>query len=213
MPGTTTVISASLGWGKEGLLHWAWSLGMDGRNFREERDKAANAGTIAHAMAEADILGRPVPDHPSDKEDPGIWALGRSAFDAYLAWRRMSRIKVVAAEVSFVSEELRFGGTLDGVGSFEDRIELIDFKTSNSTHPDHMIQLAAYRHLYEEGTPFGWECGLPRKVDGIHLIRFSKVSGSFHHSYYRAEGMEKPFRAFKLLREMYDLKKDIEEML
>jgi len=50
IPGVTTVIS-NLGWSKGGLMHWAWEQGINGIDYKETRDKAADTGTIAHAMA------------------------------------------------------------------------------------------------------------------------------------------------------------------
>ena len=50
VPGTTTIIGRFKESGA--LIHWAWKLGMEGRNYREVRDSAADAGTLAHAMIE-----------------------------------------------------------------------------------------------------------------------------------------------------------------
>lgn len=216
VPGATTVISTSLGWGKEGLLHWAWKQGQDGKDFREERDKAADAGTIAHAMAEADVKGLPQPVPPAGMDDTeaAAWIKGQNAFEAYLTWKRMTQIRILLSEVSFISEELLFGGTLDGVGIIDDKLCLIDFKTSNSTYPDHLIQMAAYRHLWERGQPFENPVLMNRTpFEGIHILRFSKAGGDFHHSYYRHSRMDKPWTAFQMLRQLYDLKKEIEEMV
>ena len=51
VPSVTTV----LGRFKESgpLIHWAWGLGIQGKDYREERDKAADAGTLAHAAVAA----------------------------------------------------------------------------------------------------------------------------------------------------------------
>jgi hypothetical protein len=39
------------------LIHWAWALGKDGKDYRAERDKAADIGTLAHFMCEAFLNG------------------------------------------------------------------------------------------------------------------------------------------------------------
>ena len=49
IPGTTTIIGRFKESGA--LVHWAWKLGMEGKDYREVR--AADAGTAAHAMMEA----------------------------------------------------------------------------------------------------------------------------------------------------------------
>lgn len=220
VPGVTTVIGTSLGWGKEGLLHWAWECGMEGLDFREERKNAANAGTLAHALAEADVKGLPAPPAPFDssEQERKDREKAETAFGAYKDWKEMTRLKLVYSEVSLVSDELRVGGTLDLVAETElggkKRLDLIDIKTSNGLYEEHLIQISAYMHLWYLGRPFETP-GLPAvrpPFDGVHICRFSK-SGDFHHSYYATERMAKPFDAFMFLRELYDLKKDIKGML
>ena len=50
LPGTTTIINRYKDAG--GLIHWAWDQGRQGLDFRQTRDKAAEAGTITHDMIE-----------------------------------------------------------------------------------------------------------------------------------------------------------------
>jgi hypothetical protein len=57
VPGASTV--AKLISDPGGLLHWAWTEGLEGRDYRETRDKAAGAGTLVHEAAEAWKHGRP----------------------------------------------------------------------------------------------------------------------------------------------------------
>ncbi len=56
VPGVTSVISRFKESG--GLIHWAWKCGVDGIDYRQARDKAAEAGLIAHDMIDAWIHGR-----------------------------------------------------------------------------------------------------------------------------------------------------------
>lgn len=55
VPGTTTIIGRFKESG--GLIWWAWDLGMKGLDYRDVRDKAADAGTLVHAMVEAHAAG------------------------------------------------------------------------------------------------------------------------------------------------------------
>ena len=55
LPSVTTIISRFKESG--GLIHWAWNLGREGQDYRQVRDEAADAGTLAHAMIEEDNLG------------------------------------------------------------------------------------------------------------------------------------------------------------
>lgn len=204
VPGVTTVISTSLGWGQGALMWWAWSQGKEGKNFRDSADKAAEAGTIAHKMAENDIKGIPQATFPAP--DATIAEQATAAYQGYLDWKRMTRLELVGSEISLVSDMYAFGGTLDGIGLIDGKHALIDFKTSNGTYASHIIQLAAYKNL--------WEAKNGRLLDGgIHLLRFGKDGGDFHHSHYPRERMDKPWQAFLLLRALYDLKKPVEKMV
>lgn len=193
-------------------MFWAWKQGQDGKDFREERDKAADAGTIAHALASADIKGELLPG-PAETDDEASWTSAKAAFEAYLEWKEMTRLEVIHSEISFISEKFRYGGTIDAVAKFGDRYELIDFKHTNGTHPEHIIQVAAYKQLIETGEPFQHDGPFSAvDISGIHLLRFSK-RGDFHHSYYGAGRMVIPWMAFLNLRALYDYKKEIEGMV
>ena len=199
VPGTTTVLGASLGWSKRPLMIWAHTMGLEGKSLDEARDIAANIGTIAHEAAECHIKGK---QFIMPALDPEGSAKVQSAYEAYLEWRDDSRIDVVDSEVSYVSELHRYGGTLDGVGRKNGRKVLIDFKTSNGTYAEHLIQLAAYHHLDLEvtGEPF----------ERWHLLRFGKDRADFHHHSYKP--IPEAWEAFKALRVLYDLKRVLESL-
>jgi hypothetical protein len=203
VPGVTTIIGASLGWNKRQLMHWAWQQGMEGIDYNKSSQAAMDAGTIAHAMAESSIKGtiweRPV------GIDNDTFSKARTAFEAFQTWQSMSKIELLESETPFVSERLRFGGTLDAIARINSEIALIDFKTSNGLYEDHVVQISAYLHLYEE----------VKQVEikgGVHILRFGKNAGNFHHHYYPRKQMDDPFRVFVNLRELYDLKKTLESM-
>src|SRR5262245_50963282 len=140
LPSVTTILSRFKDAGA--LIHWAWTEGVEGRDYRESRSRAAAAGTIAHGMVEARLRALPwVPQLPIDQE---LIAKARAGFDAYLAWERMTRIEYRHCEVALVSTKHEFGGTLDAIGEFEGNLVLIDWKTSNAVYSDYLIQLAAY---------------------------------------------------------------------
>src|SRR5262249_49026942 len=144
VPGVTTIINRFKPSG--GLIHWAWQQGKDGKDYRETRDAAADAGTIAHDLVEADIYG-------ATYEPPGIdhsileRALG--AFNAYKEWKAQTNLEVAESELSLLSRVHRFGGTLDAI-LLKGLLALGDWKTSNAVYADHLIQLGAYAILWEE---------------------------------------------------------------
>ena len=45
LPGVTTIIGQL---DKPALVQWAWKLGKEGKDWREERDSAGDIGTLVH---------------------------------------------------------------------------------------------------------------------------------------------------------------------
>lgn len=195
VPSVTTVLSRYKDSG--GLIHWAWQLGADGKDYRQERDKAADVGTLAHAMVEQNIKGLPI----AIEGDPEMIGKARSAFNAYLSWADQTKLVILETEMMLVSEKHRFGGTPDAVGQLGNAIVLVDWKSSNSVWPEHLIQLAAYGELLREVR------GLD--IQGYHLCRFSKEHGDFAHHYF--QDLTQEWEAFTLMRRLYELDKSIKK--
>lgn len=202
VPGTTTIIGRFKESGA--LLRWAWKQGREGRELYEERDTAGEIGTAAHAMVEASIKGL-------DPED-ALTASGladehkdraRGAFKAYQSWASMSRLQIIDQEMRLVSEKYRFGGTPDAIGLVNGELCLVDWKTSNGVYADYLMQLAAYRQLWEEAHPD------QPLVGGFHLCRFSKEYGDFAHHFYPELGSA--WEMFKHLRSAYEFDKELKK--
>lgn len=197
VPSVTTVLSRFKDAG--GLIHWAWSLGAEGKDYRQERDKAATVGTACHSLVEADIRGT----EPDTAQFPDeVMEKAHQAFANYERWRDQTHLKPIEAEVSLVSERYRYGGTFDAV-LIDGELSLADWKTSNRPYPEHLIQLAAYGNLWHEHNPDKPLTG------GYHLLLFSKDHGDWSHKHF-AE-LDEPWEAFKLMRELYELDKSIKK--
>lgn len=166
--------------------------------------RAAEAGTIAHDMIEQNLLtgalyleGEPLPETAA-KADEGVIAKARNSFAQFLKWNAQTKLRVVMTEKSLVSERYKYGGTWDGIGrDVDDRLVLIDWKTSNAVYGDYLYQLAAYAILIEECMP---ELG---PITGYHLLRVAKEHADFAHHHYGELEAEK--RAFVLMRELYEI--------
>ncbi len=202
IPGTTTVIGRFKDAG--GLLFWAFQQGKEGKaTLYEESGKAADIGTAAHRMVELHNLG----GSPESVLDafPGDRDKVLSAYTAYLDWERMTKVKIISGyqEVQLVSETHKFGGTPDAIGEIEGKLVLLDWKTSNGVYVDHLIQLAAYRQLWNECRPDTPLTG------GSHLLRFSKEHGDFAHHHF--PDLSDAWRQFVLFREAYDIDKQLKK--
>lgn len=177
VPGVTSVLSRFKESGA--LMYWAWDQGRQGKDFRETKQAAADAGTLAHDMVEHDIYGQRFDESGCD---PHSLQAARGAFNAYQEWKSQTSLKVAEAEMPLVSRVHRFGGTLDAI-FIQGKLALGDWKTSNGVYADYLLQLAAYEILWDEHFP-------DRPITGgFHLLRFSKQTDpsgpiSFSHHYW-----------------------------
>ena len=90
-----------------------------------------------------------------------------------------------------------FGGTPDGIiETGAGKTAIMDIKTSSGVYRDHLLQVAAYKHLWEENNP-----GL-KITGGFHILRFAKEGGDFAHHYYPE--LEAGWEMFKHLRAAWD---------
>jgi len=196
VPSVTTIIGKFKEAG--GLIHWAWSLGMEQIDYRKVRDDAANIGTLAHKMVEQWIRKEPI----AIDGTPEMVEKATNAFNLFKEWADQSRLEITESEVSLISEKHRFGGTLDAM-LVNGKRSMGDWKTSNSIYSDYLFQLGGYALLWEENRP-------QEPIDGgFHLMRFAKDSPDFAH-YYWAE-LESAKRGFLLMRELFDIKAALEK--
>lgn len=205
MPGVTTIIGRFKDSGA--LMYWAFNQGKAGKErLYEDAEKAADIGTLAHELVEMHIKGAdPEHLHHHIKDFPrDMGQTAMDAYGAYLDWEEQTNLKILDQEMSLVSEAFRFGGTIDALGrDARGRFCLVDWKTSNSVYQDYLLQLAAYKVLWEENN-------IPQKIDGgFHLCRFAKEHGDFAHHYY--PNLDEAWRMFELLRECYDIDKQLKK--
>lgn len=181
----------------------------DNWHYRKKRDDAANAGTIAHDLVERWIKGdkkladaTPAMIAKDQECDIELAEMARKAMDAFLEWADQSKLTTAATEIPMVSETYRFGGTPDAI-LVNGKLSMGDWKTSNAIYPDYLLQLAAYKELWEENRPD------EPIVGGFHLLRFDKEFGDFHHHFWSE--LDDAWAAFMAERDLYDLMKKLEK--
>ncbi len=200
VPGVTTVIG-NLGWSKGGLMHWAWQQGIDGLDFRDTRDKAADIGTVAHAMVEAHLKDsdwRQLVD--TRNVDGPMMEQADAAYRAFNEWAEGAKFRLLKSEHLLVSEDHQFGGQID-IAGIQGRRAIIDLKTSNAVYEDHKIQIAAYSELWNENYP-------EEPIEAHYILQIGKDGGFTYYSLpdsVIAAGWE----AFKHLRALHGLRKQL----
>ena len=167
VPGVTTILGVI---NKPALLKWAWQCGMDGVDLDAARSQAADIGTLAHFMIECHHNGQEadLSEFSPEQQDKAT-----NSFLKFLEYWDKSGFKLVHSEPQLVSEEYRYGGTIDTI--FEDRdgrLGIMDTKSSKAIYSDMWHQVAAYKRLAEEN--------LSREVNRTIIVRIGKEeSGDF----------------------------------
>ena len=208
VPGVTTILSRFKESG--GLIQWAWTVGRDGLDLNDVRDRAADAGTCTHEQIDAWVHKR---EFDRSQWKPEILKKSDHCFLGFLQWTEQSKLSVEASEVSLVSEKYQYGGTFDAVRIGANQVlKLADWKTSSGIYTDMLVQVAGgYSLLWQEHFP-------DKEITGIEIIRVSKPDSeddpvSFEHRSWSAEVIPIAQRYFIMLRQAYDLDKRIKGLL
>lgn len=194
-PGTTTITGML---DKPQLVAWANRLGLEGIDSAQYRDSMAGIGTLTHAMALADLSGQPLSEDLTEYSPKEI-DLAENAVIKFLDWRKAHDVKPILLETPLVSEEHRYGGTIDCYCLLDGVPTLADFKTGKAIYSEMVFQLAAYRQLLlEHGYP----------VECVRIVRIGRdETEGFEERIFG--GLDTAWKVFWHLRQIYDLKKQI----
>jgi len=153
---------------------------------KEKLESAGDIGRAAHQCLEDSIK------HAIVESGNAVQTLVNLPFDAQaehcarvaLAWMQTHKVRWTDTERKIYSREHNYAGTLDAIAyvsscndraccpeAFEDRLCLIDFKTSNALRTDYCLQVAAYQQAIVE------ELGTP--IKSRIILRLGKSSGDF----------------------------------
>lgn len=167
---SVTEVLQHLGWKAPGLMRWAATLAAQacaeaigaGAGHQEaieqakrapfaKRDQAAEAGTMAHAMAEALVRGRDPEDALDVLAPVDIQDAARRAFDRFSAWWSGCGLALHLSEEQIVDRAAGYGGTLDLVLRDADGgLIIADIKTGKDVYLDVVAQLAGYARLMRD---------------------------------------------------------------
>lgn len=200
VPSVTTILNSQLGWNKSILMNWGIRMVKEGKDPHAYTKDAADTGTLAHSLCEADINGTDYEITDDWTENQTVRAM--KALMAFREWREQTKPKFVVAEVKMVSEKQRVGGTADGVFKIGKKIYIYDIKTSRDTYPEMRVQLGQYCTMYEELQP-------KAKIDGGVILRLDKETGDFHYHAVHRDTLDIGAKIFKHALAMYELKKEL----
>lgn len=157
VPSVTTILSRCIH--EESLMSWANYLGFKRIKYRDRLNEAAMIGTAGHEAIEnflsKDIISENIP------------------LKGFIIWWN---ILIASNSVKLLGMEERMilsycGGTYDILLQINDRIYLVDLKTSNHITYKYFIQLAAYRHLIYKTKGIN--------IDGCIILQLDKEEPGF----------------------------------
>jgi|TARA_R100000655_G_scaffold10434_1_gene25062 hypothetical protein len=192
VPGVTTILSRFKL--STPLIIWANRLGLEGKDYFKELNKAGDIGTELHNLAELHIKN----EHYDLPEDETV----KNCFNQFLDWWDKSNYQVTWTEKPYASKKLFYGGCPDLLVNGN---TLIDFKTSKGIYLDYLIQLSAYAALIKE-------------VDGIEIeqaiiVRFPKDNDTTEFATFSKADLKAAFKQFKLFRKAFDIDKDLNKLM
>lgn len=160
VPRATEIISKCIH--EESIVKWANNLGFNHKSYNKELDKAANYGTKVHHSIELYLQNK---DIPNDEITVSL--------DAFKNWwnqiNRSNKITILGQEQKLVCRW--YGGTYDLLIRINDKVFLVDFKTSNHISFRYYIQLAAYNKILRD------ELGI--NIDGCIILQLNKKDSIF----------------------------------
>jgi len=150
-PSVTTMLSATSD-NKESLKRWRNNVGHDVANYITLQ--ATKNGTATHEIIEK-YLNNQISDTPS-------FPLRSSQDHSLLSKAHLSQLKpllhnidnIRCTEIPLYSDSLRLAGTCDCIAEYDNKLSIIDFKTSRKQKKEswienYFLQGTAYSEMYE----------------------------------------------------------------
>lgn len=192
-PSVSTIIGAMP---KPWLEAWKDKWGL----LADRKTRIANAiGTEFHRCVESWInhgkytILPPVADSVSM---PSTMHRIDGMMQSFLAWERSVVGIIHDTERKVISLKHAYSGTLDAVGTIDERLMLLDWKTSSRIYDDMAMQLSAYANAYHE------ETGLLIKNGMIVCVSKDKPHHRLTIKEFRLG--KRVFNKFLKLRRMFD---------
>lgn len=167
--------------------------------------KAAEEGTQVHEMAESYLNGEELhflnkSGHP--QYNPDVWQM----FLRFVEFWEIYNPKLIETEVHLFSDELKVAGTCDLICEIDDKLWLLDLKTSNHIQPTYELQTAVYGQCYKEC--YGKEInnyGILWLKSSKRKLNKEKMSGKGWEVVTSERTHEENIDIFKTVKRLFDL--------
>jgi len=115
----------------------------------------ANFGSTLHKLIEVTLKEEKI----SDSYDNYLM----ESINIFNKWRKEHVLIPQALEQHLWSEKYNYAGTCDYIGLFDNKLVILDWKSSKNIYDEYFLQLAAYVNAFEEQTGI--------KVDSIGILQ------------------------------------------
>src|SRR5271154_5713115 len=164
-----------------------------------KRNAAGEIGEILHVLVDAYIQKK---DYSVSHFPLEAVTKAQKLFPRFQQWWDKRGLTTIATECSMVSEEYRYGGTVDFVGSDHNVYLIMDWKTSGDFYVEMLLQVAAYRQLILEN--------MGTKPELAQIILIAKDRPRIGIYTIKPEHMDKAFPYFLTMRQLYGMADSIE---
>ena len=166
--------------------------------------KAADEGTLVHNLVEQYLLGKKVDlmENENPKYDIKVWKM----FLRFVEFWETTKAELIETEVFLYSDTLNVAGTCDLVCKINDKLWVIDLKTSNQLQTTYDVQAAVYTRCFEE-------C-YDQKVDSVGILwlksskrgpRKGSLQGKGWEVYESKRTVDENLEIYKHVRALFDL--------
>ena len=167
--------------------------------------KAAEEGTLVHELVESYLNGEELHflnKYGSPQYNPDVWQM----FLHFVEFWEIYKPKLIETEVHLFSDELKVAGTCDLICEIDDKLWLIDLKTSNHIQPTYEIQVAVYGQCYKEC--YGKDIdnyGILWLKSSKRKLNKEKMTGKGWKMVLSTRTQEENLDIFKTIRRLFDL--------
>lgn len=183
----------------KGIAFYKWLADKGWDESQALKQAAGDKGSKIHAAIEALIAGGEVKldDKLMNNTTGEMEELTTEEWEAILSfvlWANEVKPKFLISEMTVLSEQYGFAGTVDAVVQIEDQVYIVDFKSSQYVWPEYELQISAYKQALSE---------MGRKTENAKLA-ILQVGYKRNKKGYKFTEIEDQFPLFLAARQIWE---------
>lgn len=133
---------------KSSLVDWANFMGFKRMRVKDILHESSAVGTYVHYLAQCKVMDMEYAKYDT-RNRKRLMEVGMR-YRSFLEFYDKNEMKADFMERSFISDTMKYAGTMDFYGDLNGKKTLLDFKTSKGFYDSMFIQLAGYNLLLKE---------------------------------------------------------------